>query len=656
MGMYTAVRSCGGPVIPVRTGRVDATEAGPVGVPLPQNSAYTFQNQFARVGFNQTEMIQVVACGHTLGGVHSANFPQIVPVGSAPNEVRDFDTTVKFDERLAVEYSSGTTADPLTVGPSIKAGRNSDYKVFNIDGNATIATMADPTYFTATCKVLLQKMIDVVPASVTLTSPIVPYDIKPTALQLTLLAGGTSIQFAGEVRVRTTTQPASSISKVELVYKDRTGGNGCGACKISTAVKGTAAGYDDTFSFYGFSFPLPASSSISSFTVLVTLTSGAIVTYDNNGNGFSVQDQIMLQSPQSCVSGNKLTVVAAVRSPSTAASLDLTLKVPRDGLLVPGLQIQSVAMTTQSTVGAYDLYSGTYTLDSSQTQNTKFDVSLSGGAADTFKSTGDLGATCSPLGTGGGGEETSTTSTTTSSSPTTKPSTTSTISTTTTSPSSTTLKTTTSSSTSTTSSASTAGPTLAGYTYEGCYTDSTSARVLTGKSTSSNTMSYSSCSSYCYGFIYFGVEYGRECYCGNIFSNPTSPAPSASDCNTKCSGDATQICGAGNRMNLFKSTNAPATNTTVPGYNYAGCYTDSTSARVLKAKTYLDSKMTIEKCAAACKGYSIFGAEYGSQCYCDNSFVGTTSKVAEGDCGYVCGGDPTELCGAGNRLSVYKAV
>lgn len=25
------------------------------------------------------------------------------------------------------------------------------------------------------------------------------------------------------------------------------------------------------------------------------------------------------------------------------------------------------------------------------------------------------------------------------------------------------------------------------------------------------------------------------------------------------------------------------------------------------------------------------------------------------DCGYVCGGDPTEVCGAGNRLSIYKA-
>ncbi|KAI4209402.1 MAG: hypothetical protein LQ351_007661 [Letrouitia transgressa] len=653
LGMYTAVRSCTGPAIAVKAGRVDATEAGPVGVPLPQNSAFTFQNQFARVGFNQTEMIQVVACGHTLGGVHSANFPQIVPPGSAPNEVRNFDTTVKFDERLAVEYTSGTTQDPLVVGPSTNVGRNSDTKVFNIDGNVTIATMTNPTTFQNACKYLLAKMIDVVPSSVTLTDPIVPYDVKPNGLQLTLLAGGSNIQFAGEVRVKTTTRAASQIAKVELVYKDRTGGNGCGACKISTTSKGTAAGFDENYVFYGFSTQLPSSISISSFTVLITLTSGTTETYDNNGNGFPVQDRIMLQSPQSCVTGNKLTVVAAVRSPAPASvSLDLTLKVPRNGLLVPGLQDQSVALTKGATVGDYSLYSGSYTLDSTQVQNTKFDVSIGGGGpADTFKSTGDLEATCSPLGTGGGttttSSSTSTYSSTTSSSTTTSSSSTSssTTTSTTTRPSSTLT-------TSTTSSA--PGPTLAGYTYEGCYTDSSTARVLTGKSSSTSTLTYQSCASYCAGYTYFGVEYGRECYCGNIFSNPTTPV-AASDCSFKCAGDNTQICGAGNRMNIFKSTSKSPSNTTVPGYTYAGCYTDSTSDRVLYKKVYFDSKLTIEKCAAACKGYSIFGAEYGSQCYCDNAFSNPTTKVAESDCGYVCGGDPTELCGAGNRLSVYKA-
>jgi hypothetical protein len=68
-GVYTATRSCGGPIVPVRGGRKDATKAGPSGaVPLPQNALGTFKNQFLRIGYNATEMISFVACGHTLGG------------------------------------------------------------------------------------------------------------------------------------------------------------------------------------------------------------------------------------------------------------------------------------------------------------------------------------------------------------------------------------------------------------------------------------------------------------------------------------------------------------------------------------------------------------------------------------------------------------
>ena len=91
---------------------------------------------------------------------------------------------------------------------------------------------------------MLQKMIEVVPAGVTLTDPIVPYDIKPYALQLTLLDGGSQLSFTGEIRVRTTTRAASSIASVQLVTKDRTGATGA---TISTASKGSASGFDDTF-------------------------------------------------------------------------------------------------------------------------------------------------------------------------------------------------------------------------------------------------------------------------------------------------------------------------------------------------------------------------------------------------------------------------
>ena len=65
-GVAASVRSCNGPVVPLRLGRVDATGSGNTGVPQPQNAAQTFVQQFDRMGFSVAEMIQVTACGHTL--------------------------------------------------------------------------------------------------------------------------------------------------------------------------------------------------------------------------------------------------------------------------------------------------------------------------------------------------------------------------------------------------------------------------------------------------------------------------------------------------------------------------------------------------------------------------------------------------------------
>ena len=65
LGLYTSLRACDGPAVPIRVGRVDATEAGPEGVPEPQDSIESIVSQFELMGFNKAEMIQMVACGHS---------------------------------------------------------------------------------------------------------------------------------------------------------------------------------------------------------------------------------------------------------------------------------------------------------------------------------------------------------------------------------------------------------------------------------------------------------------------------------------------------------------------------------------------------------------------------------------------------------------
>jgi hypothetical protein len=48
-------------------------------------------------------------------------------------------------------------------------------------------------------------------------------------------------------------------------------------------------------------------------------------------------------------------------------------------------------------------------------------------------------------------------------------------------------------------------------------------------------------------------------------------------------------------------------------YTSEGCYTEAKGIRALSDIAYYDDAMTVEKCAAACAGYTWFGVEYGRE-------------------------------------------
>lgn len=251
-GVVAAVRSCGGPLVPLKLGRIDATSAGSPGVPQPGNSQGTFITQFQRMGFSTTEMIQVTACGHTLGGVHNTEFPVLVPAGAGVNGEVPFDSSVAvFDNKIAVEYIADNTTNPLIRQPSISAQQNSDFKVFTADNNATMQTLTNPSTFQSVCQTVLEKMIEVVPSGVVLgNTPLAPYTLKPVDMQLTLNSGGSTLQLSGSIRIRTTNIPVGTIDHITLTWKDRNGGSNCGSagtCATSATVQGAATGFDDSF-------------------------------------------------------------------------------------------------------------------------------------------------------------------------------------------------------------------------------------------------------------------------------------------------------------------------------------------------------------------------------------------------------------------------
>ncbi|KAJ6538119.1 heme peroxidase [Mycena capillaripes] len=300
LGAILAVDNCAGPEIPFRGGRVDAGEPNTPGVPEPQQDLDSHIASFARQGFMPTEMIGLVACGHTFGGVQHAPFPDIVLEVSDPDNtesVAHFDSTpVHFDNNIysATEYISGMTQNPLVVG--FNDTTNSDKRIFASDGNVTMNSFANsPELFASTCAELFARMLDTVPKDVQLTEVITPLPVKPSALDLIL--NGDKLQFYGQVRFWDMEEDPNRT--VRMLWSDRLGGSGNATLRPTNVT--SSSGGRIAAAWYTFSpcdavrfLSLDAAAGIASmkFTVNDEVE-------DQGGLGFAVQDDVIF-SASSC--------------------------------------------------------------------------------------------------------------------------------------------------------------------------------------------------------------------------------------------------------------------------------------------------------------------------------------------------------------------
>lgn len=140
-----------------------------------------------------------------------------------------------------------------------------------------------------------------------------------------------------------------------------------------------------------------------------------------------------------------------------------------------------------------------------------------------------------------------------------------------------------------------APPTITGWDYTGCFTETTEVRTLNGASYFSDTMTVARCATFCTNgnFPVFGVEYGRECYCGASLGAESLPAPET-ECSFSCAGKASDSCGGSDRLNVYNkqvTETTPTTPSPTPlptTYTLQGCFSDSTASRSLKGAVYYD--------------------------------------------------------------------
>ncbi|KAF2216074.1 hypothetical protein CERZMDRAFT_65437, partial [Cercospora zeae-maydis SCOH1-5] len=200
------------------------------------------------------------------------------------------------------------------------------------------------------------------------------------------------------------------------------------------------------------------------------------------------------------------------------------------------------------------------------------------------------------------------------------------------------------------------------WTYRGCFLDDPAKRTLKlFTNTNNNDQTIQSCTGTCasLGYGWAGVEFGHECYCDNQLNGATQ-APE-SDCSMPCRGNASQVCGNGNRLSVYttgKDYAPPTTNPGPNGWTSLGCYTDSVNARSLRFQRSIDAganAMTVAACTQACKsaGFSVAGLEFANECFCDTKLQSSATQASDG-CDMACAGNSTEFCGGSNRLNVYK--
>ncbi|CAF9936950.1 MAG: hypothetical protein HETSPECPRED_010510 [Heterodermia speciosa] len=191
---------------------------------------------------------------------------------------------------------------------------------------------------------------------------------------------------------------------------------------------------------------------------------------------------------------------------------------------------------------------------------------------------------------------------------------------------------------------------IPGYTYQGCFTEATNQRALINKTYIDDSLTVERCAAVCKNYAKFGVEYSRECYCGDVLQPGSNSAP-AGDCSFTCAGNAAETCGGSNRLDVYQKNPPPPP---PPAYTAKGCYTDDPNNRALTGFSTVNEALSVELCAAICKGYTYFGVEYFRECYCGNTLAPSSQPAQAGECNSPCSGDNTEICGGASRLNLYQ--
>ncbi len=117
--------------------------------------------------------------------------------------------------------------------------------------------------------------------------------------------------------------------------------------------------------------------------------------------------------------------------------------------------------------------------------------------------------------------------------------------------------------------------------FDGCWVDNVYGRIIENQQPDNQALTVESCVNTCIGLGYTvaGMEYGVQCFCGDSIINGGALATNQADCNVVCPGNTAEMCGAGNRMDVYntgtlQTVGVPVEQTGgIESWTYRGCRT-----------------------------------------------------------------------------------
>ena len=161
------------------------------------------------------------------------------------------------------------------------------------------------------------------------------------------------------------------------------------------------------------------------------------------------------------------------------------------------------------------------------------------------------------------------------------------------------------------------------------------------------------CASICAaaGVSFFGLNNYNNCVCGSG-DNPTSTRLDDMRCSTPCGGVDDVMCGGHNELSVYSIMPLDILPVDV-SYREVGCYIDDEQNRDLSGPgVSMGRDASPATCAALCSGYTHFGLQYYSLCFCGNEY-GRLGAGNRPDCNTPCDGDALTVCGGYQRNSIY---